>query len=62
MTDVLLEARDIKKHYPVHKGVILRRELGAVKAVDGIDLTLLAGESFGLAGGVRLRQEHHGEN
>ena len=50
MAEALLTARDIRKHYPVHRGLVLRRQLGAVKAVDGLDLTLFAGETFGLAG------------
>ncbi|WP_435361504.1 ABC transporter ATP-binding protein [Haloarchaeobius sp. DFWS5] len=47
--DPLLEVRGLEKHYPVTKGV-LRREVGRVKAVDGIDFTLHRGETLGLVG------------
>ncbi|RKN47295.1 ABC transporter ATP-binding protein [Streptomyces hoynatensis] len=38
------------KHFPVRGGFPVKRTVGAVKAVDGIDLTVHAGESFGLVG------------
>jgi peptide/nickel transport system ATP-binding protein len=52
MTDqsTLLEARDLKMHFPVRAGAVLKRKVGVVQAVDGIDLTLHQGESFGLVG------------
>jgi len=45
----LLEVRGLTKHFPVRRGV-LRRQVGAVRAVDGVDLSLEAGESFALVG------------
>ena len=45
----LLEIRDLRKHYPV-RGGILRRQHGAVKAVDGVSLELGRGETLGLVG------------
>jgi oligopeptide/dipeptide ABC transporter ATP-binding protein len=46
----ILEVRGLIKHFPRRGGLILERTLGAVRAVDGIDLTVSAGESFGLVG------------
>lgn len=45
----LLRVSDLRVHYPVRKG-ILQRVHGMVKAVDGVSLTLRAGESLGLVG------------
>jgi oligopeptide transport system ATP-binding protein len=46
----LLEVRGLKVHFPVTEGAFLRRQIGAVKAVDGIDLTIRRGETLGLVG------------
>jgi len=45
----LLAVKDLEKHYPITKGV-LRREVGQVRAVDGVSFTLERGETFGLVG------------
>jgi oligopeptide/dipeptide ABC transporter ATP-binding protein len=45
----ILEVRDLKKHFPVKKG-ILRRTVGQVYAVDGISFTIGEGETLGLVG------------
>ena len=45
----LLQAQGLVKHFPVRKG-ILGRVSGAVRAVDGVDLTLSAGETLGIVG------------
>ncbi len=49
ITDILIEARDLKKHFPI-RGGLLKREMGAVKAVDGIDIMIKRGETLGLVG------------
>jgi oligopeptide/dipeptide ABC transporter ATP-binding protein len=48
--DALLEVRGLRKHFPVTRGAILKRQVGAVKAVDGIDFTVRPGETLGLVG------------
>ncbi|MGA7271698.1 MAG: oligopeptide/dipeptide ABC transporter ATP-binding protein [Acidimicrobiia bacterium] len=50
MSEALLEVRDLEVHFPVYGTGILRRKTGAVKAVDGVDLTVHKGESLGLVG------------
>ncbi len=47
---VLLEVKDLKKHFPVTKGLILMKTIGQVKAVDGINFTIKDGETMGLVG------------
>ncbi|MFD5290564.1 MULTISPECIES: ABC transporter ATP-binding protein [Streptomyces] len=46
----LLVAEGLTKHFPVKGGFPIRRTVGHVQAVDGIDLTVHSGESFGLVG------------
>jgi oligopeptide/dipeptide ABC transporter ATP-binding protein len=45
----LLEVRDLRKHFPVRSG-LLRRETGALRALDGVSLDLAAGETLGIVG------------
>ena len=47
--EYLLEARDLKMHFPIKAGV-LKRTVGHVKAVDGVDLQVKKGETLGLVG------------
>jgi len=46
----LLEARDVEVHFPITRGVILQRKIGAVQAVDGVSFALERGRTFGLVG------------
>jgi peptide/nickel transport system ATP-binding protein len=46
---VLLEVKNLKKYFPIHKG-LLRRTVGQVRAVDGVDLFIREGETLGLVG------------
>ncbi|CAN5414787.1 dipeptide ABC transporter ATP-binding protein [soil metagenome] len=50
MPDSLLEVRDLKTHFPVEESVLLRRQVGSVKAVDGVSFALAQGEALGLVG------------
>jgi oligopeptide transport system ATP-binding protein len=48
--DVLLEVRNLTKYYPVTRGFIFQRQVGAVKAVDGVSFVIRRGETLGLVG------------
>ena len=47
---VFLEVDNLKKHFPIYQGIIFRRKVGSVKAVDGVNLQLKTGEILGLVG------------
>ena len=49
MTEPLLSVRDLKKHYPIRKG-LFNRQVGAARAVDGIGFDIAPGETLGLVG------------
>ena len=49
MSDVLIEGKDLKKYYPVKKG-LLQRTIGYVRAIDGISFTIQEGKSLSLVG------------
>jgi oligopeptide transport system ATP-binding protein len=47
---VLVEVRNLKKHFPIKAGIIFQREVAAVKAVDGVSFDIYEGETLGLVG------------
>ena len=47
--EVLIQIEDLKKHFPIMRGV-LRRQVGAVQAVDGVTFNIYKGETLGLVG------------
>ncbi len=48
--ETILETRGVKRHYPVTKGLLFAKTLGWIKAVDGVDIHIGAGETLGLLG------------
>jgi oligopeptide/dipeptide ABC transporter ATP-binding protein len=46
----LLVVEDLKKHFPVTRGIIFQKQVGAVKAVDGVSFTVREGETLGVVG------------
>ncbi len=48
--DVLVETRELKVYFPVTKGIIRQKKVAEVRAVDGVNLFILPGETLGLVG------------
>ncbi|HWL83715.1 MAG TPA: dipeptide ABC transporter ATP-binding protein [Roseomonas sp.] len=46
----LLEVSDLARHYPVKRGVVLQKQVGTVRAVDGVSFALARGETLALVG------------
>jgi oligopeptide/dipeptide ABC transporter ATP-binding protein len=46
----LVEVRDLVKHFPLTRGVVFRRRIGEVRAVDGVSFDVLRGETLGIVG------------
>jgi peptide/nickel transport system ATP-binding protein len=50
VTTPLVEVHDLKVHFPISRGVVFDRVVGHVKAVDGVDLSITRGSTYGLVG------------
>ncbi|MCZ9343327.1 ATP-binding cassette domain-containing protein, partial [Streptomyces sp. TRM76130] len=50
MAEPILEVSGLVKHYPLTTGILFKKKVGAVKAVDGVDFRLDAGETLGIVG------------
>ncbi len=50
MSDVVLQTQQLVKHFPITRGIVFQTKVGAVRAVDGIDLELRRGETLGVVG------------
>ncbi len=48
--DVVVDVRDLTKHYPISRGILFKKQVGEVRAVDGVDLQLRRGETVALVG------------
>jgi oligopeptide/dipeptide ABC transporter ATP-binding protein len=46
----LIEVRDLYKHFPLTQGIVFQRQVGAVRAVDGVSFDIMEGETLGLVG------------
>jgi oligopeptide transport system ATP-binding protein len=46
----ILEVNDVVKHFPIKSGILFDRQVGAVRAVDGVSLSVAEGETLGLVG------------
>ncbi|WP_344386381.1 ATP-binding cassette domain-containing protein, partial [Streptomyces thermolineatus] len=46
----ILQVRNLVKHFPLTQGILFKRQIGAVKAVDGISFDLYQGETLGIVG------------
>ena len=50
MSEELLRVENLKKHFPITRGIVFKREVATVKAVDGISFTVNQGETLGVVG------------
>ena len=48
--DPLVQVRGLVKHFPLTRGVLIQRKVGAVQAVDGVSLDVHRGETLGIVG------------
>jgi oligopeptide/dipeptide ABC transporter ATP-binding protein len=46
----LVEVRDLVKHFPITRGIVIQRRVGAVQAVDGVSFDIERGETLGIVG------------
>jgi oligopeptide transport system ATP-binding protein len=50
MSEVVLETKGLVKHFPITQGIVFKTKVGAVRAVDGVDIQLRRGETLGVVG------------
>ncbi|MER6994242.1 dipeptide ABC transporter ATP-binding protein [Streptomyces sp. NPDC000410] len=49
-SEPIIEVRGLHKHYPLTRGIVFKKQVGEVRAVDGVDLDLFPGETLGIVG------------
>ena len=47
---VILEVRDLYQHFPIDNGGLFKKQIGAIRAVDGISFEVYEGETLGIVG------------
>src|SRR6266568_4622099 len=50
VSEPLVEVRNLVKHFPITRGIVFQRQIGAVQAVDGVSLEVERGETLGIVG------------
>jgi oligopeptide/dipeptide ABC transporter ATP-binding protein len=46
----LIQIQNLKKYFPIYRGIMFRHHIGDVRAVDGVNLAIVEGETLGLVG------------
>ena len=46
----LVHVENLTKHFPITRGLIFQKQVGAVQAVDGLNFDIYQGETFGMVG------------
>jgi len=48
--NTLVQVKNLKMHFPIEEGLLFRRQVGAIRAIDGINFSIRQGETMGLVG------------